>query len=148
MFSKRFIRLEGFRYEIAHLTDAALEVRAHERDELIARIRIHPHAVLQTDESLTLDETPELIARATTSFIDVKNEYAPLPIPECRFGYRHFSKLYLLQYLLPFFCNLDLAFRVLARHCYETGLLQTTNSLPDALIELRAILRGAIQLLQ
>src|SRR3989338_6392140 len=106
MRAKRLIRFERFGNEEPHFADAALEMGAHERDELVARVRIYPDAVLDADESDPLQEPSKLAARLPSPLADVEDKHAPLPVPECRLGYRILAEFYPRQQLSPLFCNL------------------------------------------
>ncbi|KKW44868.1 MAG: hypothetical protein UY94_C0010G0004 [Parcubacteria group bacterium GW2011_GWA2_56_21] len=106
---------------------------------------MYPHTVLNPDESCTFQQSAKLRTYTSSTFADIKNEYAPLPIPKCRFGYYIFSKLNLFKCLNSLFCYLNFAIRVFARHSDQSVLLQSIDSLRNTPIKLCTILGGTIQ---
>src|SRR3989344_1550525 len=97
-------------------------MRPHERNEFVTCIRIHPHTVLDTNESGSIQKSTELIAYTSPPLVDIKNKHSPLPVPECRLRYCILSKLYLFHHFQSFFCNLHTALRILPRYGHKTVL--------------------------
>lgn len=136
------IRFKCVRNKVAQLTDPARQMCTDKADELIARIGMDPHTVLQSDKSSTHQQITKLRPHPSALLSDIKEQYAPPAVPSHRLRNLIFAHEYAFDMSTTLIGKLDPAVAL----ADQSTLFEASRCGGDPLIQFLAVYLSSVEL--